>query len=110
MLVEVVAAGQKASQAYYAHTLDVTVVENYGRLEVRDAKSNKPLSKAYIKVYARDEDGSVKFYKDGYTDLRGKFDYASLNTSQLGTAQRFSILVMTEKNGSLVKEAAPPKQ
>ena len=110
VLVEVVAAGQKASQAYYAHTLDVTVVENYGRLEVRDARSRKVLPKAYIKVYARDQDGSVKFYKDGYTDLRGKFDYASLNTSQLGTAQRFSILVMTEKNGSLVKEAAPPKQ
>jgi len=110
VLVEIVAAGQQAAQAYYANTLDVTLVENYGRLEVRDAKSDKPLPKAYIKVYARDRDGSVKFYKDGYTDLRGKFDYASLNTSQLGTAERFSILVMTEKNGSLVKEAAPPKQ
>lgn len=88
----------------------MTVVENYGCLEVRDQKTRKPLSKAYIKVYARDQDGGVKFYKDGYTNLRGKFDYASLNTSQLGTAQRFAILVMTEKNGSLVKEAAPPKQ
>ena len=77
---------------------------------MRDAKTRKPLSKAYLKVYSRDRDGSVKFYKDGYTDLRGKFDYASLNTSQLGTAQRFSILVMTKKNGSLVTEAAPPKQ
>ena len=110
VLVEVVAAGQKSAQAYYAHSLDVTLVENYGRLEVRDAKSRKPLPKAYIKVYALDQDGSAKFYKDGYTDLRGKFDYASLNTSQLGTAQRFAFLVMTEKNGSLVKEAAPPKQ
>ena len=110
VLVELVSAGQKSAQAYYAHTLDVTVVENYGRMEVRDAKTRKPLAKAYVKVYARDRDGSVKFYKDGYTDLRGKFDYASLNTSQLGTAQRFAILVMTEKNGSLVREAAPPKQ
>ena len=110
VLVEIVAAGQKASQAYYAHSLDVTTVENYGRIEVRDKKSRKPLPKAYVKVYARDQDGSVKFYKDGYTDLRGKFDYASLNTSQLATAQRFSILVMSDENGSLVLEAAPPKQ
>ncbi len=110
VLVEVVAAGQRASQAYYAHSLDATIVENYGRLEVRDKKTRKPLPKAYVKVYARDQDGSVKFYKDGYTDLRGKFDYASLNTSQLGTAQRFAILVMTEDHGSLVQEAAPPKQ
>lgn len=110
VLVEVVAAGQKAAQAYYANSLDVTVVENYGRLDVRDKKSREPIPKAYIKVYARDQDGSVKFYKDGYTDLRGKFDYASLNTSQLGTAQRFAILVMTEGNGAIVLEAAPPKQ
>ncbi|MFT5154744.1 MAG: LysM repeat protein, partial [Planctomycetota bacterium] len=108
VLVEVVSAGQKVAQAYYAHTLDVTVVENYGRLDVRDAKTRKPLSKAYVKVYVRDQGGTVKFYKDGYTDLRGKFDYVSLNTNQLGTTQRFAILVMTEKNGSLVKEVATP--
>ena len=39
------------------------------------------MSKDYVKVYGRAQDGSVKFFKDGYTDLRGKFDYVSLNTN-----------------------------
>jgi len=30
-----------------------------------------------VKVFIKDSLGGVKFYKDGYTDLRGKFDYAS---------------------------------
>jgi len=34
-----------------------------------------------VKVYARLKGGKVRFFKDGYTDLRGKFDYASLNSS-----------------------------
>ena len=110
VLVEVSGGGRKKSQAYYANSLTLNVVEDYGRVQVLLDRDEKPLPATYVKVYARMADGSVKFYKDGYTDLRGKFDYASLNTSQLGTAQRFSILVMTEKNGSLVKEAAPPKQ
>ena len=29
-----------------------------------------------MKVYAQMQDGGVQFYKDGYTDLRGRFDYA----------------------------------
>ena len=36
----------------------------------------KPLSKVYVKVFA-DVNGTPTFYKNGYTDLRGKFDYAS---------------------------------
>ena len=36
-----------------------------------------------MKVYARMKDGNVRFYKDGYTDLRGCFDYTSLNTNEL---------------------------
>ena len=26
------------------------------------------------------KNGTVRFFKDGYTDLRGRFDYASLNS------------------------------
>ena len=40
--------------------------------------------------------------------LRGKFDYASLSTDDLNGARRFSILVMSENHGALVKEAKPP--
>jgi hypothetical protein len=53
---------------------------------VRDAAENKAVSKAYVKVYARLRNGEIRFFKDGYTDLRGKFDYASLNSTEQGTA------------------------
>jgi hypothetical protein len=81
VLVEIVAAGQRKAQAYHANTLKLALTQNYGRLEVRDSNSNAAVSKAYVKVYARLKDGTVRFFKDGYTDLRGRFDYASLNSS-----------------------------
>jgi hypothetical protein len=79
VLVEVIGAGQRKTQAYHANTLKVAVTENYGRLETHDSATDKPLPKAYVKVYAKLNDGTLRFFKDGYTDLRGRFDYASLN-------------------------------
>jgi hypothetical protein len=84
VLVEIVAAGQRKAQAYHANTLKLTLTENYGRLETRDLSNNRAVSKAYVKVYARLRNGTVRFFKDGYTDLRGRFDYASLNSSGPG--------------------------
>ena len=47
---------------------------------------------------------------DGYTDLRGKFDYASLSTGDLDTTTRFSVLIMSDTHGATVKEVQPPKR
>ena len=110
VLVEVVAAGQTKSQAYYSHSLAVQVIENYGQVKVTHQGTGKPVAKAYVKVYAQMADGQVKFYKDGYTDLRGRFDYASLSTNSLDQAHKFSILILSDSNGALVREATPPKQ
>ena len=110
VLVEIVAAGQTKTQAYYSHSLAVQVIENYGQIKVTHQTTAKPVAKAYVKVYAQMNDGQVKFYKDGYTDLRGRFDYASLNTNDLDVATKFSVLVMSEEHGALVREAAPPKR
>ena len=68
------------------------------------------MAKAYVKVYAQSNSGVSKFYKDGYTDLRGRFDYASLSTNELDVVKLFSILVLSDEYGALVREAAPPKQ
>jgi len=84
VLVEIVGAGQRQTQTYHANTFTLTVAEQYGRLDLRDQAAGKPLAKAYVKVYARLNNGTVRFFKDGYTDLRGKFDYASLNTGAAG--------------------------
>lgn len=110
VLVEVVAAGKRSSQPYYANSLAVQVVENYGQVQVRQAESLKPLSKVYVKVYARKVDGSVDFYKDGYTDLRGRFDYATLSVDELDGIVEFAILVLSEEHGAVVRTTAPPKR
>lgn len=110
VLVEVEGAGLRQSRPFYSNDLSVQTMDNYGQLLVTDAKSGKPLSAVYCKVYARMNDGQVAFYKDGYTDLRGRFDYTSLSTSQLDQVERFSILILSETQGAEVREVAPPKR
>jgi hypothetical protein len=110
VLVEIRGAGQTRSQAYYANSLAVQVIENYGQVRVADSGTGQALPKVYVKVYARMTDGRTRFYKDGYTDLRGRFDYASLSTNELDFVDRFALLVLSEHNGAVVREAAPPKR
>jgi len=110
VLVEIGGAGQTKSRAYYANALAVQVVENYGQVQVRHSETGQPLAKVYIKVYARRQDGEVKFYRDGYTDLRGRFDYASLSTNELDFVKKFSLLVLSEEHGAAVREAKPPQR
>lgn len=110
LLVEAVAAGQTRTQAYYSNSLNVQVIENYGQVRVTHQGDQKPLAKVYIKVYARRQDGSIQFYKDGYTDLRGRFDYSALSTNDLDFVDRFSILVLSDDHGAIVREASPPKR
>jgi hypothetical protein len=110
VVVEVVADGRRAAKPCFAHELSVQVVEAYGQLKVARRKTRAPVCKAYVKAYARQQDGSVRFYKDGYTDLRGRFDYASLSTDDLDRVERFALLVLSDEHGAVVREAAPPKR
>jgi len=50
------------------------------------------------------------FTKDGYTDLRGRFDYSSLSTSDPDQVERFALLVLSDAHGAGVQEAAAPKR
>jgi hypothetical protein len=109
VLVEVTAAGKSHALPYYAAAMDVRVTEGYGQLRAADA-AGKPLAKVYVKVYARLADGQVKFYKDGYTDHRGRFDYASVSTPEKLPISRFSLLALSSDRGAQVREAAPPPQ
>ncbi|MDD4888461.1 MAG: hypothetical protein PHU85_00895, partial [Phycisphaerae bacterium] len=110
VMVEVIGGPVRKSQVYFSNVLAVQLAENYGQLQVRHGKTDKPMAKVYVKVYARQNNGQVQFYKDGYTDLRGRFDYASLNTNELERVEKFSILVLSESDGAVIREAAPPKQ
>ncbi len=109
VMVEVSAGALSQSQVVYANSMDVTLVDAYGRLQVV-AEGGKPVDKVYIKVYARHRNGEVKFFKDGYSDLRGQFDYASLSTNDLDTVERFSILILHPDRGAMIREVSPPKR
>lgn len=110
VLVEVTGEGLAKSQAYYSNALAVQTIESYGQVRVTHGKAAQPLSKVYVKAYARMQDGTIRFYKDGYTDLRGRFDYTSLNTNELEAVERFSLLILSDEHGAVVREASPPKR
>lgn len=108
VLVEVVGRGKTKRAAWYSNSLTLQVSDNYGQLRASDEKGRRPLPGVYVKTYARMKDGSTRFHKDGYTDLRGRFDYASLSTSDLDQVERFALLVMSDDHGAVVREVAPP--
>ncbi|MFL5338684.1 MAG: hypothetical protein ACJ8F7_00835 [Gemmataceae bacterium] len=109
VLVEISAAGKTRALPYYANAMDLKLNENYGQLRVVDG-TGKALPKVYVKAYARLADGTVKFYKDGYTDLRGRFDYTSVSTPERAPVVRIALLVLSDDHGALIRETAPPQQ
>lgn len=110
VMVEALGAGLRQTQGYYANTLKVQVIEAYGQLLVTHAETGKPVPGTYVKVYAKMRTGEVKFLKDGYTDLRGRFDYVSVNTNEVEQATRLAILILSDEFGAVVRETAPPKR
>ena len=110
VLVEVVAGDQAKSQPYFAHSLNVQMVENYGQLQVTAKANQRPISKTYVKVYAKMNDGSVRFHKDGYTDLRGRFDYVTQSNYPLDGMKKLSVLILSDQNGAVIRQSNPPKE
>ena len=108
VLLEVRAGGLVRRVPCLQGSLRVQWLERSGQLAVTEAASGKPQSKVYVKVYARLADGSVRFHKDGYTDLRGRFDYASMSGEGANDAQRYAVLVSSESAGAVIQEVAPP--
>ena len=109
-IVEVKGGALTRTVSYFANGLDVRLRENYGLMEVRMRGGEGGYGGAYVKVYARTPDGEVRFHKDGYTDLRGRFDYASVSGDRISPAELFSILILSEEHGAEIKRATPPAQ
>lgn len=110
VMVEATAGALKCSQAYYSNSLRVQLLEAYGQVKVVSVATGLPLSRVYVKVYSRRSVGETgAFYKDGYTDVRGRFDYASISTDELGKVERFGVLVCSDSQGAVVLQARPPR-
>lgn len=109
VMVEIVGGGKRRAIPYLAHAMHVILIPNYGQLSVSDAVTRTPLATVYGKVYAKMRGGEIRFWKDGYTDLRGRFDYATVSDAPLQDVEKFAILLLSESHGSVIREVDPPQ-
>jgi hypothetical protein len=78
-------------------------------LKVTDkGEGGKALAQVYVKVFSKDKSGKESFFRDGYTDIRGKFEYALTSGDKLKGVNKFAILVQSGDKGSQIKEIKPP--
>jgi len=96
-------------KVHFDNEIDVQVSQDIGEIRVLESKSRQPKPGAYCKVYGQNiRDHKHMFFKDGYTDVRGRFDYRTLSTDQIRSTQKLAILISTEKMGSIIKEIKVP--
>ncbi|QDU85408.1 hypothetical protein Pla163_25370 [Planctomycetes bacterium Pla163] len=108
VLIEVRAGAVVRRETVLAGSLQVQWMDNFGQLRVSSSETGEALSKVYVKVFAKEADGSERFHKDGYTDLRGRFDYTSVSGDNASGAVRFAVLVLSDEHGAVVRELDPP--
>ncbi|KAF9215836.1 hypothetical protein BGZ59_000136 [Podila verticillata] len=134
-------AATRTWKAYYSQTIDVQCLEQTGTIKVitkaaetlstnaslpvskkrKRSDVGRPIRGGYVKVYAELKSGSrsTVFWKDGYTDLVGRFAYATVSTSVdssgassndggLGAVKRFVLFVDGGKEGCVVKTVPVP--
>ena len=106
--LEVTSGNKRVYDIYYSSSLNYSLVESNGEIKVMDEKFNS-LPKIYVKCYCETNSGNILFYKDGFTDLRGKFNYLQLNNDLVNDIKRFSILILSKDNGSRIVICEPPK-
>uniref|UniRef100_A0A7S0ZKP3 Uncharacterized protein n=1 Tax=Timspurckia oligopyrenoides TaxID=708627 RepID=A0A7S0ZKP3_9RHOD len=97
-LIEVEGGGKRNVATHLSRDFIPHIYHQYGLLRVSKHDQKSPLVAAYVKVYAETSVGPT-FWKDGYTDLRGKFDYATVSGRSAFDAKRFAILIVTESHG-----------
>eukprot|EP01022_Parablepharisma_sp_SALTPOND_P009836 TRINITY_DN1405_c2_g1_i1.p1 TRINITY_DN1405_c2_g1~~TRINITY_DN1405_c2_g1_i1.p1 ORF type:complete len:2260 (-),score=324.93 TRINITY_DN1405_c2_g1_i1:695-7474(-) len=108
VVINVVGGKMQKLLKFFSAALRVYIQEKYGELQCTDLEGNI-LPQVYVKVYSMNKNGAISFYKDGYTDIRGRFDYLSLNASKLDTVQKFALLLVSDTHGAAVHECNPPK-
>jgi hypothetical protein len=108
VLVEVRAGALVRRKPCLQGRLRVQWMSAFGQIAVSQEATGKPLPKVYVKVYARRSDGSVVFHKDGYPDLRGRFDYATVSGGDANGVQRYAVLVSSDTDGASIGEVEPP--
>lgn len=85
MFIEIKPSGGQKSEVlrYSPFFLRQSISEEFGTVKLIDPETRKPVPRIYMKCFAKYKNGTQKFYKDGFTDIRGSFDFVSLNTDFL---------------------------
>ena len=91
---------------YAPSTMNYKINEEFGEIKMTGL-NGKPLPGVYVKAIALTKANKTEFYKDGYTDINGVFDYLSLSTDQANTVSKFALLILSSTNGSIVTECKP---
>ncbi|KAL4493494.1 hypothetical protein ABPG72_007502 [Tetrahymena utriculariae] len=99
----------KAGVTYFSTQLKVSLYSDDAYLKITD-QSNSLLSKIYVKVFSKNKSGKIDFIKDGYTDLRGRFEYLLSSSVNINDIDKLSLFIMSDDHGSLILEAKPPKR
>jgi len=104
-VVEVIGGGMTVSKPNYDNHLRIEISAKLRQIRVFDKTSNLAIAKAYVKVYGQTPDSpDGRFIKDGYTDLRGRFDYAQVSSDELDFVKALAILVLSPAAGADVLE------
>jgi len=90
----------RVAKTQYNNSLSVEFNTSRGDLFVGNF-SKFPVVQAYVKVYLATELNPNGFFlKDGYTDLRGRFDYLRSNVALPADATKVAVLVVSDTCGA----------
>ena len=99
MVIEINSADIQKFKTFYSSKLKINMIEDFGEIKVFNKESNRPLPKTYVKVFCKDKTKGELFFRDGFTDLRGKFTYANASGKSFANVDKFSILVSHDVYG-----------
>jgi hypothetical protein len=110
LVIEINSQDTQIFKTFYQSDLKVQVNEKYGELRVYN-QAGRPLPQVYVKVFSKNTGGQELFYRDGYTDIRGKFEYANSSSSatSLTSIKKFALFVSHADHGSVIKECKTPE-
>jgi hypothetical protein len=104
-VVEVIGGGITVSKPNYDNSIRVEISAQLRQIRVFNKTTEKAVSKAYVKVYGQTPDSpDGRFIKDGYTDLRGRFDYATVSSDEMKFVKSLAMLIYTPNAGADVIE------
>eukprot|EP00825_Cyclidium_porcatum_P044612 TRINITY_DN6596_c0_g1_i2.p1 TRINITY_DN6596_c0_g1~~TRINITY_DN6596_c0_g1_i2.p1 ORF type:complete len:832 (-),score=173.17 TRINITY_DN6596_c0_g1_i2:223-2718(-) len=109
MFIQVIGMSKKIEITHFSNALQIQTFEAKGVIKVTNI-NKQPLSRVYVKCYAKMQDNQEYFYRDGYTDLNGKYDYLASSAGNVTEIQKIALLVISENLGQTMLRIDPPKK